>query len=150
MLLKTTGISLATLNFKLQILCIYLRLCIYLCSSNNILLLIICIFESFFNIFFHKYSIRLHLDVILVLLLLMVTFFSFQNQLYFLCVHLKIHKTFWCNIFCNIKYVCFLCDPMPKSLILNIRKEQAHLFLVLKNILDCLHIHFLIKDSISA
>ena len=75
----------------------------------------------------------LHLDVILVILLLKVTFFSFQNQLCFLCFS----KTFSNNLSRNIKCVCFLCDQMPKWLLLNIHKEYAHVILLLKNFLDC-------------
>ena len=43
--------------------------------------------------------------------------FSFQNKLYIFCafskIHLKIHKTFSYNLFCDINYVYFLCDQMP-------------------------------------
>ena len=70
----------------------------------------------------------LHLDVTLVLLLLTITFFSFQNQLYLLRALLKILKTFKYNLFYDIKYVCFLYDQMNKFLPLNIRKVYAHLF----------------------
>ena len=52
----------------------------------------------------------MYLHVILILFLLTVTFFSFQNQLCFLHVLLKIHKCFSNGLFRNIKYVCLLCD----------------------------------------
>ena len=67
--------------------------------------------------------------------------FSFHNQLYFLRVLLKIHKAFSYNLFRDIRYVCFLCDQVPKLLAFNKCKEYAHLFLLLKNFLDYLHIH---------
>ena len=60
--------------------------------------------------------------------LLTVTFFSFQNQLYFLRVLLKKHKTFSYNLFHIIKYVYLLFDQTPKLLALNIHKEYIHLF----------------------
>ena len=53
------------------------------------------ILDNFAKIPFHKCNILLHLNVILIFLLLMVTFFSFQNQLYFYCVLLKIPKNFF-------------------------------------------------------
>ena len=59
------------------------------------------------------YSILLHLRVILTLCLLTVTFFSFQNQLFFLCVLLKIHKTFSCYFFLDTKYACFYMVKLP-------------------------------------
>ena len=98
------------------------------------------------------FCILLHLDVILVLLLLSVTFCSFLHQLYFSCVLLKIHKTFSYSLFHDLKYVFFLCDKIPKLLTLNIHKEYAPENLLLKNFLEYLHIHlfFSIKDSISA
>ena len=96
--------------------------------------------EFFLRFIFHKCNNILHPDVTLVLLLLTVTFFLFQNKLYFLRALLKIHKTFLYSLFHHIKYVCFLCDQMPKFFTLNIRKEYATQFLLLKNFLD-MHMH---------
>ena len=45
------------------------------------------------------------------------------------------------NLPCNINYVCFLYYKTPKLSTFNIHKEYAHLFLLLKNFLNCLHIH---------
>ena len=59
---------------------------------------IIYTFRELFKIFFHKYKTRLHLDVILILVFLTVTFCSFQNQLYFLRVLWKKYKTFSYNL----------------------------------------------------
>ena len=53
--------------------------------------------EIFLRILFCKYF--------SILFLLTVTFFSFQNQLYFLHVLLKIHRTFSCSLFPRYK-VC--------------------------------------------
>ena len=55
--------------------------CIVAMSSS--FLIIYTFREIFLRFFFHKYNILLHLDVILILLLLTVTFFSFHKQLYF-------------------------------------------------------------------
>ena len=57
----------------------------------------------------------LHLCVILIIFLLTVAFFSFQNQLFFLQVLLKNHKTFSYNIFHDIKYAYFLYDEIPNN-----------------------------------
>ena len=65
----------------------------------------------------------LPLDVILVFVLLMATFFFF-SKLYFLRVFLKIQK----KIFSTIQTVYFLYDQLPKLLTLNIDKEYAFLF----------------------
>ena len=144
MLWKATGISLSTQNFKLQILCaapLYLPVQ-WQCSltfQKNLSL------ANFFRNLFH-------LDANLVFLLLTVTFFSFQNQLYFLRVLLKIPNFFLYNLFRYVKYACFLYDEMPKLLALNILKESDHLFLLLI-FLDYWQIHLfflLIKDSVSA
>ena len=104
--------------------------------------------ELFLRFFFHKFYIHSHLDVILVLLLLMATIFSSDNQLHFLRVLLKINKTFSYNPFRNIKYVCFLCDQIPKLLKLKIHKEYSYLFLLFKNFLDWLHIHIFFRLKI--
>ena len=115
--------------------CASIFTCVMAMSSN------FPVIYTFRELLPHKYKILLHLDVILVLLLLTVTFFSFQNQLYFFfACSLKELQNFSCNIFHGIKYVCFLRDQMPKLLTLNIHKEYAHLSLLLKNFLDCLHI----------
>ena len=105
--------------------------------------LIISAFRGIFflRFFFHKYNILLPLDVISILLLLTVTFFSFQNHLYFLCVLLKKYKSFSCNLFHDIKYVCFLCDQMSTLLTLNIHNKYALQFFLLKKCLDYLLIH---------
>ena len=97
--------------------------------------------EFFLRTFSHKYNIFLDLDVVLIICLLVVIFFSFQNQLYFLRVLLKNYKTFAYNLFNDIKYFCFLYHLILKLLLLNIHKEYAHLFLLLKVFLDCLNIH---------
>ena len=65
---------------------------------------------------FLKYNILLRFDLVLILLLLTVTFFSFQNHLYFLRVALKKYKTFSYNLFNNIKHDCFLYDQITKLL----------------------------------
>ena len=84
----------------------------------------------------------LRIDMILILLLLTITCFSFQNQLYIvLRVLLKNHKTFSYSLFHDIKYACFLYDKIAKFLTLNIHKEYSHLFWLLKIFLDYLHIH---------
>ena len=89
---------------------------------------IIFILANFFRIFFSKCNILLHLDMVLILLLLTVTFFSFQNQLHFLRVFLKKYKTFSYNLLHNIKYVCFLCDQIPKLLTLNSTRNRLTYF----------------------
>ena len=119
--------------------CTSIFFCIMTMISN--FPIIYTIGEPFLRFFFHNCNILLNLDVILVLLLLVVIFFSFRGQFYFLHVLLKIRKTFSYSIFHEIKYVCFLCDQMPKILTLNIYRKYAHLFLLLKNFLDYLHIH---------
>ena len=63
--------------------------------------------QTFSRIFFHKCNILLHLDMILVIFLLTVVFFSFQSQLYFSPVLLKINKIFLYNLPQDIKYACF-------------------------------------------
>ena len=100
--------------------------------------------KLFLGFVFLKYTILLRFDLDLILLLLTVTFFSFQNHLYFLRVALKKYKTFSYNLFNNIKHDCFLYDQITKLLTLNICKEYAHLFLLLKNFLDylCIHLFF--------
>ena len=108
--------------------------------------LIVFISKEFSKEFYSVNITFLHLRVVLILFLLTVTFFSFQNQLYFLRVLLKILKTFSCNLFCDIKYVCLLCDQIPKLLTLNNRMEYVHLFLLFKNYLDYFRIH-LINNS---
>ena len=78
---------------------------------------IIFIFFKLFMIFFCKCNILLHFDVILVLFLLTIAFFfSFQSQSYCSRVLLKIHKTFSDNLLRDINYGCFLYDQMPKLL----------------------------------
>ena len=70
-------------------------------------------------------------------------FFPFQINYIFLRVLLNLHKKFSYIIFCDIKYVCFLCDQIPKLLILNNHKECAHLFLLVKNFLNfCISTYF--------
>ena len=103
-------------------------------------------FKLFF--LFCNYNILLRLDVILVLLLLTVTFFYFQNQLYFLRVLLEKYKTFSYSFFHDIKYAYFLYDQIGKLLILNICKEYAHLVLLLQNFLHYLFIHRFFKKKI--
>ena len=107
---------------------------IFTCKMTMVpnFLIIFIISKLFLSFFFCKYNILLRLDVILVLLLLTVAFFSFQNRLYFSRTLLKIRKTFSHNLFLNIKYVCFLYNQMSKLLALNIRIEYVHLFLFLK------------------
>ena len=117
--------------------CFYFTIIVAMISN----FLIIYTFRELFNYFFQKHNILLHLDVISICLLIIVTFFSFQNQLYFLGVSLKFHKTFTYSPFHDVKPVCFLCDQMPNLLTWNIYKEYADLFLLLKNSLDFLHIH---------
>ena len=104
--------------------------------------------ELFWDFYFTNitYFGSLCLDVILILSFLMVTFFSLQNQLYFMRVPLKKYKTFSYNIFHDINYVCLLCDQIPKFLINNIHKEIVLQFLVLKNFLDYLHIHLFLSN----
>ena len=119
--------------------CVSIFSCIMTIISNSPI--IYTFREHFLWFFFYKCNILLHLDVILILVLLTIKFFSFQNQLHFLRVLLKIHKRFSYNLFCNIKYVCFLCHQMLKFLTLNICKEYVHIFLLLKNFSDCFHIH---------
>ena len=77
---------------------------------------------------FHKYNKPLLCYVILVLLLLTITFFLFKSIIFFAC-SLEDHKTFLCNLFRDIKYVCSLSDQMPKLLTLNIYKKYESLYL---------------------
>ena len=105
---------------------------------------IICNFPSFLfywpfgRFFFRKCNNFLHLGVVLTLLLLSVTYFSFQSQLNFSCVLLKIYKLFSYFVAHDINYHFFQCDLIQKLLALNI-----HLFLLLNNFLDYFHIHLL-------
>ena len=95
---------------------------------------------------FRKYDILWYLRVISTLYLLTVIYF-FQNQLFFLSVLWKIYKIFSWYLFEGIKYVYLLWRQIPKLLILNIHKEYANLFLLLKIFLDCscIHLFFLIQ-----
>ena len=99
---------------------------------------LIFIFSKLFTIFFSKYNLILRLDIILFFILLVVTFFSFQNQLYFLRVLLKQHKTFSYNLSHDIKYACLLYDQIPNMLTFNFRKEYP---LLPSLFLDYFHIH---------
>ena len=123
--------------------------CIFTCIMTMISNFpIICTVREFFlKFFFHKCNIVLHLDVILILLLLTVTSLSFQNQLYFQRALIEA-QNFFIQSFPRYKYVCFLCDQMPKLLTLNIRKEYAHLFLLLKIFLDYLYINIFLQLKI--
>ena len=102
-------------HFKFQITnalrCAFVFLCRLTMISD---FWIIYVFSIFLGILFHKYNILFHLCAILILFLLTVIFFSFQNQLYFVHVILKNHKTFSYNLFRNIKYACFLHDQISK------------------------------------
>ena len=97
---------------------------VFLCRLTMISdFLIIYVFSIFLGFLFHKYNILLHLCAVLILFLLTVIFFSFQNQLYFLHV---ITCKFFCmlyNLFRNIKYACFLHDQTPQ--ILDIESPQG-------------------------
>ena len=81
-----------SLKFKLQMCFTFIFTCIMAMVYN---------FSKIFIIskLLHKCNIVLHLDVILVLLLLILTFSSFQNQLFFSGFPFKIHKTFSYNLF---------------------------------------------------
>ena len=96
----------------------------YITNTICCTLIVTCImtlishFSIIYNLrfLFHKCNNISHLDVILVVSLLTVTFFSFQNQLY------SLHNLLLYSLH-------------------NIRKEYTHLFLLIKNFLDCLHTH---------
>ena len=66
-------------------------------------------------------------------------FFSFQSQLYFSRVHLKIHKTFSYN---HPQIIC-LFSVWGSSQIVNIEYPQWiwSLISLMKIFMDCLHIH---------
>ena len=111
-------------HFKFQITNALHCACIFLCRLTMTSdFLIIYVFSIFLGFLFHKYNILSHLCVILILFLLMVIFFCFQNQLYFLHVILKNHKIFSYNLFRNIKYACFLHDQIPQ--IIDIESPQG-------------------------
>ena len=98
----------------------------------NSYFLIIFIFRKRFRFFFCKYNILLHLDMIFVLFLLTAVFFFFSKSVIYLVCFLKKSQNFFINLFHDIKYVCFLYDQIPKLLALNIYKEYAYIFSLLK------------------
>ena len=99
-----------------------------------------------FKDFLTNITYLLHFDGILIFLLLTVTYFPFQIN-YIFRVSLKNSENFFNTIFSAIiKYAYFLYDQMPKLLPLNISKEYAHLFLLLKKFLDYFHIYLFFNN----
>ena len=74
-------------------------------------------------------------------------FFLSKSIIFYACF-LKEVQNIFIKTFPQYKCVCFLCGEMPKLLILNNRKENAPLFLLLKTFLDYLHIRLFFKLKI--
>ena len=122
------------------------------CASNfaSIMVMIsnFSIIFTFCNFFYESFSckckILFHLDVILVLFLLTVTFYFSKSIIFFAC-SVKDSQIFLYSLPHDIKYACLLYDQMSKLLTLNICKENIVLFLLLKISLDCFHIRLFFK-----
>ena len=92
-------------------------------SIFSIIAIILCHFtQTFLWIFFHKCNILLHLDMILVLLLLKITFFLFKINYIFAC-SLKAVQNFFIQSFPRYK-VC-LFSMWSNSKIVGIEYSQG-------------------------
>ena len=126
------------------------HLYIYLCNDNDPWL--------FNNFYLQQTILKNNLANILlrlaisVFLLLMITFYSFQNQLYFLRILINKYKSFSFNPFHNIKYACFLYDQIPKLLDMEYLQGRCSPIFAVEDFsrLFVHHSIFLSKDSISA
>ena len=98
--------------------CAFIFISIMTMVSNFSVIFIVC--KRFCKYFLF------YLGVILVIILLTVTFFSFQSKIYFFYVFLKNNK----YLLHNIYYAYFLYDQMPKLVTLNIHKEYVAVFAV--------------------
>ena len=123
-----------------------LHLYIYLYNSNGLQLFDNLSLESFFMKCFPQIWHTLVSSCDFNSLFVNGNIFFSKPIILFEC-SLKIYKIFSWYLFKGIKYVYLLWRQIPKLLILNIHKEYANLFLLLKIFLDCscIHLFFLIQ-----
>ena len=142
-----TGISLGTLNLKLPILCaapLYLSVK----WQWSLTFLSFYYWQTFLGIFF---DILLFINVILILLLIKVTFFPFQNQLCFLRVLFKDSQNFF--IQSSPQYKVCLFSTWSNAQIVDTEYQQrifSPIFAVeeFSELFEHPSIFFSIKDSI--
>ena len=102
-----------TLNFKFQY--YLLRLCIYRYNDNGLWPFDnLYLQQPFLRFFLRKYNILLGINVILILLLLTVTFFSLQKQWHFFKCSLKESQNFFIQSFPRYKVCLFSIWSYPQ------------------------------------